>query len=57
MSSHTGIITQEIKDNDRFDLNISNSEGRLKYKDLIQDFDKYKTDGKEFEATDLEEMF
>lgn len=49
--------TRNIKDNDRFDFNISNSEGRLKYKDLIQDFDKYKMDGKDFPATDLEEMF
>lgn len=49
--------TRKIKDNDRFDFNVSNSEGRLKYKDLIQHFEKFKATGTDFEATDLEELF
>lgn len=49
--------TRKIKDNDRFDFNVSNSEGRLKYKDLIQHVEKYKSTGTDYEVTDLEEMF
>jgi len=49
--------TRKIKDNDRFDFNVSNSEGRLKYKDLIQHFEKFKATGADFEATDFEESF
>jgi hypothetical protein len=44
--------TRKIKDNDRFDFNISNSEGRLKYKDLIKDFNKYEKYGKNSQSTD-----
>jgi len=33
--------TRKVKDNNRFDFNISNSEGRLKYKDLIAPYEKY----------------
>jgi hypothetical protein len=36
--------TRKVADNDRFVFNVGNSEGRLKYKDLIAKYDHYKID-------------
>jgi hypothetical protein len=46
--------TSKIKDNDRFDINIKNCEGRLKYNDLIAPFDKYQIDSNSYSILDDE---